>query len=330
MKQSLLITGASGFVGSHLVEAALSSGYEVWAGMRPSSSRRWLTDERIHFITLSLDNADRLKEEIHTFAASRGGQAWTFVIHAAGATKAPSEAAFMQANHLSTLHLAQTLADLHLEPQRFILMSSLSAVPMKDGHPCGTIAPTAYGRSKYQAEQSLLSILPASVILRPTGVYGPRERDYFLMAKSIKRHFDFAVGFKPQQITFIYVSDLCQATLHALTAGVPGHVYQLSDGLTYSSRQFSLLLQKEMGIRRVIRITAPLWLLKAVCYVGQWVSNLTHKSSPLNKDKYNILKQRDWQCSIALATKELSFSPTYQLPRGVAETVAWYKQNKWI
>ncbi|MBR3372908.1 MAG: NAD(P)-dependent oxidoreductase, partial [Bacteroidaceae bacterium] len=137
MKQSILITGASGFVGSHLVEAALSSGYEVWAGMRPSSSRRWLTDERIHFITLSLDNANRLKEEIHAFAASRGGQAWTFVIHAAGATKAPSEAAFMQANHLSTLLLAQTLADLHLEPQCFILMSSLSAVPMKDGHPCG-------------------------------------------------------------------------------------------------------------------------------------------------------------------------------------------------
>lgn len=330
MKQSLLITGASGFVGSHLVEAALAAGYDVWAGVRPSSSRQWLQDGRIHFITLSLGDADSLKKEIRHFADSHDGQGWDYVVHAAGATKAANEEAFMQTNCEGTRNLAQSLADLHLEPQRFVLMSSLSAVPMKDGLPCGTVAPTAYGRSKYQAEQSLLAILPASVILRPTGVYGPRERDYFLMAKSIRRHVDFAVGFKPQQITFIYVSDLCQATLQALTAGVPGHIYQLSDGLTYNSRQFSLLLQQEMGVRRVLRITAPLWLLKAVCYAGQWISALTHKSTPLNKDKYNILKQRDWQCSIALAAKELAFRPVYQLPRGVAETVAWYKLNKWI
>lgn len=329
---SILITGASGFVGSHLVEAALAAGYDVWACVRKTSSRQWLTDPRIRFIELDLNHKDALYAQLRDFLQSSSGHGWDYVIHAAGATKARTEQDFMRANYEATLNLATALIDLHIPPHRFILMSSLSALPMKDGHPVGDIAQTAYGRSKMKAEACLRNLGDRLnyVILRPTGVYGPRERDYYLMAVSIKRHIDFAVGFKEQLITFIYVKDLCQAALSALTKGPSGAIYFLSDGHTYRSRDFSLLLQREMGVSHVLHITAPLWLLHAVCIASEALSKLTHTLPTLNRDKYNILKQRDWRCDITPAREALGYNPRFSLKEGVRETVAWYKQQKWI
>ena len=318
--KSILITGASGFVGSHLVETALAAGMKVWAGMRETSSQRWLQDERINFITLSLNDVQTLGKQLSAFRLEHGG--WDYVVHAAGATKAANEEEFMRANCEATANILDALYALDMVPQRFVLMSSLSA----------GIPDTAYGRSKLAAEQRVKDAAAKMdcVVLRPTGVYGPREQDYMLMAKSIKRHVDFAVGYKPQYITFIYVKDLCSATMLALISGKPGAIYPLSDGATYTSRDFSRLLQKEMDVRRVVHITAPLWLLKAVCCVGQWWGGMTHKMTALNKDKYKILKRRDWRCDISQAVEELGYKPEYDLARGVAETVAWYKEQKWI
>ncbi len=329
---SLLITGASGFVGSHLAEMALDEGYEVWAAIRATSSRRYLTDNRLNILTLNLDDPDALKGQIQQFAKQRQGRAWDYVIHAAGATKARDEEAFMRANCLSTQHLVEALTSLGCQPRRFVFISSLSAVPMSGGLPAGETAPTAYGRSKYQAEQALSKAARGMsyIILRPTGVYGPRERDDYLLARSISRHVDCAGGFKPQLITFIYVKDLCQAALSALTKGQDGHVYQLSDGQTYHSRQFSLLLQREMGVRHVVRITVPLWLLKVVCCAGEALSRLTHRMTVINKDKYNKLKQRDRLCDKSQAEADLEFRPRYDHERRVAETFTWYKKEKWI
>ena len=339
----ILITGASGFIGSFLVERALDLGFEVWAGVRASSSRKWLQDGRIRFIDLPLGHAAQLQQSLAAFQQAEG--AWDYVVHAAGSTKARSEAEFLRTNLEGTKHLADSLRELGMTPRRFVFLSSLSVLGapredralQQDGHCYAPMtaadAPqpnTAYGRSKLAAERYLQGLpdFPLT-ILRPTGVYGPREKDYFLMAKSIGRHIDFAVGYRPQEITFIYVRDLVEAVFASIRNGLPGQTYLLSDGHTYSSRAFSDLLQAELGVRRVLHVRAPLWLLRTVCAAGSAWAGLTGRMTALNNDKFNILKQRNWRCDIQPAL-DMGYVPRYGLAEGVRETVAWYKQEKWI
>ena len=291
----ILITGASGFVGSFLVEHALEQGFEVWAGMRSSSSRQYLQDERIHFLELDLGNEDTLDRQLAAHRAEYG--AFDHVIHAAGATKAPSKEAFVRTNTKGTLRLARLLVKHELLTGRFVFVSTLSVLgaprekARKDAD--GRTLPgaeryqplsandtpqpnTAYGLSKLLAEEGLASIEGLDyVILRPTGVYGPRERDYFIMADSD-------------------------------------------------------LLQREMGVRHVLHITAPVWVLHAICRINSLLIAATGKMSPLNMDKFNILRQRNWRCDITPAREELGYQPQWPLERGVKETIAWYQSEGWL
>ena len=339
----ILVTGASGFIGSFIVEHALGLGWAVWAGIRKTSSRVWLQDSRIRFIELDLNHPEALKASLSQFQKEGG---WDYVVHTAGATKAKDEASFFQSNFEATRNLIESLKELGMVPKCFIYMSSLSVVgaikeqPRKqadgftyeelraDDSPCPN---TAYGRSKWAAEQYLRTTGIPWVILRPTGVYGPRERDYFLMVKSIRQHIDFSVGLRPQEITFIYVKDVVQAVFIALaqTDKAIGNTYLLSDGNTYSSRTFSEYVSKDLGISHLLHVTAPLWLLHLVCICGELSARLTGNITALNKDKYRILKQRNWRCDIT-PMLALGFKPQFDLERGISNTVSWYKQSKWI
>lgn len=176
MSASILITGASGFIGSHLVEYALSRGYETWAAVRPSSSHRYLTDPRIRFIELNLGNPQELALQLQKHATEQGP--FDHVIHAAGATKCRCREDFFRVNTRGTEALAKALTEAGaLRPEgRFVFISSLSVMgPLheKDGLPLSADeAPqpdTAYGESKLQAER-LLARIPGLnyVILRPT------------------------------------------------------------------------------------------------------------------------------------------------------------------
>ncbi len=355
----ILITGASGFIGSFLVERALSAGMEVWAGVRPSSSRRYLDDSRLHFINLDFNDEQSMQKAFCN--ARRDFGAWDVIVHAAGITKSRWRNMFFRVNYDGTRRLVSALRDADAVPHQFIYLSSLSVLgdiketpvgPHPAPDPFGSkgssgelqsvvyepmtagdmpVPNTAYGLSKAAAENYLHTIKDIPwVIFRPTGVYGPRERDYFLMAKSIKQHVDFSVGFKPQEITFIYVKDLVSAVFAAINKGVVHKTYMLSDGRTYESRAFSDFLQESMGVKRVFHIKAPIWLLRLVCAVEELISNATGNTPTLNLDKYKIMKQRNWQCDIIEAIEDLGFRAEYDLKRGVEETVDWYRKNNWI
>lgn len=330
--ERVLITGASGFIGSFIVEEALQRGMEVWAAVRKSSSREWLQDDRIHFIELNLSSEDDLKSQLkdHVF---------DYVVHAAGVTKCLKKEQFYKVNTEGTRHLVQALLALQMPLKRFVYLSSLSIFgAIREEQPYHPIRETdvpqpntEYGKSKLAAEAILKEgVAFPYVILRPTGVYGPREKDYFLMVKSIQSHTDFSVGFKRQDITFVYVKDVVQAVFQAMERGKSGRCYFLSDGQVYQSSTFSDLIIRELGNPWCLRIKAPIWVLRVVTFFGEQVGKITGKISALNNDKYHILKQRNWQCDIQPAIDELGYQPQYQLERGVKETIAWYKEKGWI
>ena len=329
----ILITGASGFIGSFIVEEALKQGFETWAAVRKSSSKEYLQDERIHFIELNLSSKAQLIEQLrpHQF---------DYVVHAAGVTKCLNKADFRRINTEGTKNLVDALLVLQMPLKRFVFLSSLSVfgaikeqLPYDEIREDDTPKPnTEYGRSKLEAEKYIDSIgsrLPYT-ILRPTGVYGPREKDYFMMAKSIKQHIDFAVGYQRQDITFVYVTDVVQAVFLALEKGETGRKYFLSDGQVYQSTTFSDLIHEELGRPWWLRITAPVWVLRVVTFFGEYIGHMTGKVTALNNDKYNILRQRNWRCDIEPARRELGFEPKVQLKEGVKTTIRWYKDHKWL
>jgi len=314
----ILITGASGFIGSFLVEEALRRGMETWAAVRPTSSRRYLQDSRIRFIELDFYSEEKLR-------AALKDHHFDYVVHAAGITKCLDPQEFYLVNTDGTQRLVYALED--NPPKKFVYLSSLSVFgPVKEERPyleileSDTPQPnTAYGKSKLKAEYYVENSRLPWVILRPTGVYGPREKDYMMMVDSIRHHVDFSVGFKPQDITFVYVKDVVQAVFLALEKDVTKRKYFLTDDNVYSSRTFSDLIHRELGRPWLLRLKAPLWLLRVVTYAGEYIGYMRGKVTALNPDKYHILAQRNWRCDITPAKEELGYRPQYDLERGVKE-----------
>ena len=191
----ILITGGSGFIGIHIAEEALRREMEVWVAVRKSTSRRYLTDDRLHFIELDFNDEEQMLGQLssHTF---------DYVVHAAGVTKCIHQADFHKINTLGTQHFVGALLRSGMPIKRFVYLSSLSVFgAIHEKQPYVPITAedtpqpnTAYGKSKLDAEAFLDSVKDrlSVVTLRPTGVYGPREKDYFMMATSIKNHVDFA------------------------------------------------------------------------------------------------------------------------------------------
>ncbi len=329
----ILITGASGFIGSFIVEEAIRRGFETWAAVRRSSSKAYLQDARIHFVELNLSSKEQLVEQLRD-------KHFDYVVHAAGVTKCLHKQDFARINTEGTKNLVDALIEVGMPLKRFVFVSSLSIFgaikeqqPYEEIRETDTPQPnTAYGMSKLAAEQYLeqqASRVPY-IIVRPTGVYGPREKDYFIMAKSIQQHSDFAVGFKRQDITFVYVKDVVQAIFLALGKGQNGRKYFLSDGQVYQSETFSNLIHEALGRPWWIRIKAPIWVLRVVTFFGEYIGRMTGKVTALNNDKYHILRQRNWRCDIQPAIDELGYQPEYDLARGVKETIKWYQDNKWL
>lgn len=333
----ILITGASGFIGGFLVKEALKRGHEIWAGIRSTSSRANLQDPRIHFIDLKYADPAALTQQLKEFEKEQGR--WDFVVHNAGLTKTTNKELFYKINSENTHHLIESLAAANCKPDKFLLMSSLSSFGMGDEKSFRPIAltdsqqpNTVYGKSKLKAENYLRNQKHFPyVIFRPTGVYGPGEKDYFMEIQSINSGFDFAAGFTPQRITFIYVKDLAVAVLNALEKKeILNKEYFIADGDIYTDKEFALMIQDILKKKRVLHARIPMGLVHLACICSEWIGKLLKKSMTLNSDKYIILKQRNWICETAPLQKELDFHPVYNLRKGLEESIAWYKEKGWL
>lgn len=337
MAKRILITGAGGFIGGFIVAEALKRGFETWAAVRATTSREFLTDERIHFIELDYSNSDVIREQLTKAIAENGGK-WDYVVHNLGATKCLNFLDFSRINYEYMRTLVDALIAVDAVPENFLMMSSLSAMGMGDEVNYTPFKPsdipqpnTRYGLSKMKAEAYLqrLEGFPYTVF-RCTGVYGPHEKDYYLMIKSIASGFDFSVGFKKQMLTFIYVKDLAVAIMDALEREAKRKAYFIAEPRAYTQKEFRKIVANRLGKRFVLPVCCPLWAVYVVSVIAEWIGKIQLKPSTLNRDKFKIMKQRNWQCDISDAQRDFGFNPQYNLEQGIDEAVTWYKSAGWL
>ena len=334
-KKRVLVVGAGGFSGGFIVEEALRRGFSVHAGVRATTSRRYLTDPRIEFLELDFDQPATLAPALR--AALPEGERWDYIVYNLGATKCLNFTEFNKVNHDYLRSFTAALRESGLIPSRLLYISSLSALGPRheaDSAPFTEkdipLPDTRYGTSKLKAEMWLHEAGIPFNIFRATGIYGPRDHDYFLMFKAISRGFDFSVGFRRQLLSFIYVGDLAAAIFDALDKAPAGETYNIAEPRTYTQKEFRTLAARALGRRLVLPLRMPLGAVRAVSSVAEKWGVARMKPSTLNSDKYRIMRQRNWSVDVSKAERDFGFRAAVPLEEGVRRAVDWYRANGWL
>ncbi len=327
MKKKILITGASGFVGGFLVKEALNRGYDVHAGVRKTSNRDNLSDKRIRFLEMDLNDAAALTSDLKR-------EKYDYIIQNAGLTKSESEKKLNDVNAHGLNQLVETLIDAQTIPSKFISISSLAAIGPGDFTQNGIVdnntpphPVTMYGRSKLLGEQLLKkhSEFPY-IIIRPTAVYGPGELDLLTVYKMINSRLELYIGKEKQELTFVYVKDLASVIMDVLSEGKIHAAYFVTDDKAYSSEQFNAIVKSEIK-KSTLKLRLPLSLIKIIALISEKISSLSGRYPALNLDKVNELKCKSWKCSISELKRDTGYTPRYDLKAGMAETIKWYKER---
>lgn len=332
--KKILVVGAGGFVGGFLVEECLRRGARVWAGVRESTSRQWLTDERIKFVTLDFDDPSSLA--VALTEALHEGEKWDYIVYNLGATKCLRYTDFTRINYDYLRYFTEALEKTGMIPGKLLYISSLSVLgPGPKGYAPFTEETipqpnTRYGASKLKAEMWLMMSGIPYIIFRCTGIYGPRDHDYFLMFDSVRKGVDFSVGFRKQLLTFLYVEDLAKGVCEALAKAPTKEIYNISEEAVYTQSQFRQLTSRILGRRIVLPVKAPLFAVKWVCAVAEKIGAAKGKPSTLNRDKYNILCQRNWAVDVSKAAREFGFRAGTGLEEGIRKACEWYVAHGWF
>lgn len=319
----VLITGATGFIGSHLVEKLCASGIPVRALVR-RAAREWPCQTAY----CDLATGSGLEEAIEGVDA---------VIHLAGATKALSPQDYYRANVRGSANLARALAD---RPVRMVHVSSLAAVGPGDLAQAGSpLAPvdedtvphpvSQYGRSKLEGERAVRALKPDAIIIRPPVVYGPRDTDVFRILKSVSRGWSLQIG-AGSSFSAVYVHDLVSGLVRAAAPDVPpGRTYFLAHPQPTSWAGFASAAARIMGVRpRSLRV--PLPAAYAAGYCAEIWAQATRQPGIISRDKIAEARHRSWVCDSGRAAAELGWQPATSLEAGLTETLAWYKEAGWI
>ena len=327
MREKVLITGASGFLGFHLIEAALEKNLDVYAGVRKSSDISHLSHLPISYAYLDLSSVDSLAKDMIE-------SKYDYIIHAAGITKAKTQIQYNVVNADYSYNLGLAVQHAGIPLKKFIYISSLAAVgPLENMNEVITESTepspvTRYGKSKLLSEEKLQQLTVPLVILRPTAIYGPREKDLFLLFTMVKRGYEMYIGKAPQHLSFIYAKDMAALAINALTNSNNG-TYNISDGNNYTRYDFTRILKVEMK-KKTIKLHLPFSLVKLVGISLEKAGAVINKTPVINEDKLKELMGKNWVCSIEKAKRELNFNPLFNLEKGLKETVKWYRQFNWL
>jgi nucleoside-diphosphate-sugar epimerase len=326
MGERVLVTGATGFIGSHLVDDLLSKGYEVGTLVREGSDLRWLRGKKVGFIRGDLVGEDRLPS-LDGFA---------YIYHLGGATRALRGRDFYQINQKGTERLIEAARNIR-GLKRFIYMSSQAAAgPSTDERPrterdipCPV---SAYGESKLHGEGAVLNSRDKFhvSILRPCAVYGPRDPYMLELFRIISRGYVPLVGNGPMYFSFCYVKDLIQALLLSLKQDYSsGEIFFIADGERYSLNFFYELVSSELGVR-LRKIHIPLWVAWFYSTAADAWGFVRRRPAYFHRSKYLEAVQRNWVCDIDKAKNKLGFHPGVHLEAGIKITLQWYREIGWL
>ncbi len=323
-----LVTGGTGFIGSHLVEKLVSAGTEVVCLAKDAMNITALEALgcRVELKDLnSLTSLDGLIDQVDV------------IYHLAGVTRCRKPEEYYDGNTRATRTFIDLCLNTPSSVRRFVYVSSLTATgPSLPGHPVTEDAPahpvSHYGRSKMLAEREVLRANEKMeiTIVRPSAVYGPRERDMFDYIKMISHGLEPLIGFKDKLMSLIHVHDLVDGIVLAGTLpAAAGKTYFLGSELFYSIRQIAETIASVVH-RHPVCVRLPHCAVYTVGALATAVGKVTGQQVFFNMEKARESVQPAWICSVGRAMHDLGFHQSMPLDLGMAQTYFWYRQNGWM
>ena len=324
----VLVTGGSGFLGSHVAAELVKLGHDVRALVRKSSNKKFL--ESLDRVELAYGGVE---EES---AVAKAAEVVDAIVHSAALVKARDEDEFFRTNVQGTRNLIEAAKKQGGAIKRFVHVSSLEAAgPSDDGGPIPADQEkpmTRYGRSKLASEKVVLDAkeqLPV-VILRPGGIYGPRDQEIADAFRSVKRGMLPLAGKGDTRYSLIYGPDAARACIRALDADLPsGKVFFLSDGKVYSQLEMMEIIERAWGKRALVRTGMPLGVIKTVSLFVEGYGKVRNKAVMLTREKSAMLGHH-WVCAKDDIEAALGWKPEMSFEEGARVTARWYEENGWM
>ncbi|HWP44374.1 MAG TPA: NAD-dependent epimerase/dehydratase family protein [Blastocatellia bacterium] len=324
----VLVTGGTGFVGSHLVDRLVERGRAVRCLVRRTSNLRYLKHPQVEITYGGLDSStdwDSALADVDT------------IYHVAGLTFARRREDYFAVNHRGTEAILAAAIKHRAQVKRFVLISSLAAIgPGRDGKPVDEDTPaypiTPYGQSKLMGEEALRTAgdLLAWTIVRPPAVYGPRDYALFELFKSIARGIAPTIGRHDKLVSLVHARDLADGIILAgESSASAGRTYFISSEEAYSLKAVIELLSAVFS-RKVRTLAIPQAVAYGAAVVAEAAAAFAKKPPVINRDKVKDLAQACWACSIERARRELGYGPRVPLEEGLRETVDWYRREGWL
>jgi len=324
----ILITGATGFVGSHVADRLIDMGHTVRALTRSTSSTKWLADKPIQTVQGNMLDIESLREAVEGTDA---------VIHIAGVTAAKDKKGFYEGNQLSTRNLLEAVKRYNPGIKHFIHASSQTAVgPSLDGTPVTETTPphpiTTYGMSKRAAEEEcerMREHFPIT-ILRLAAVYGPRDTAILTIFQTFKQGLKPLIGFRDKYVNLVHIDDVVQSfELSLAREEAKNQTYLIGAEQHYTWKQVSNIACEIMQ-RRAITVRLPHALVYTVAGFSELFNMIKKKPSVLNWEKGKDIVQANWTCSVEKAMREMGYKQNVALDEGIRKTTEWYKQHSWL
>jgi nucleoside-diphosphate-sugar epimerase len=323
-----LVTGATGFIGSHLVELLLKRKMTVRVLLRKTSSTAWLKGLPVEFMYGDLFDRDALAAAVRNV---------DYVYHSAGLTKAKTEKEYFHANTTGTTNLLEAALKEAPRIKRFVLVSSQTACgPSPTKSPVTELAPphpiTSYGRSKLAAERECTRLggsIPVTIV-RPPAVFGPRDKDVFEFFNTINKGLQPIVGFGEKYVSLIHVMDLVRGIVLAGESNhAGGQTYFISSREVYDWSTVGEITQKILE-KRVIRVRIPEFGVYTIAAFAEFFSLFSRKPALINFEKARDMVQDYWTCDSSKAKHDFGFEQEISLEAGIGETIGWYKEKGWL